>query len=128
MKNTKLLLGALAIGSIAVACNNPPPAMTDAGRDAGMTGDTGGSDTGGSDTGGSDAGPPDTGTPVDCATYCTTITANCTGTDAQYTDAADCMTQCTAAGWAAGTAADAMGNTLGCRIYHATAAAGAASH
>jgi len=123
MKNSKILLSALALGSLAVACNPPPPA-TDAGTDGGTPMGDSGSDGGGTTTdGGSDAGGP----PVDCATYCTAVTAACTGADAQYADATDCMTQCTAAGWTAGAASDTAGNTIGCRIYHATAASASAT-
>jgi hypothetical protein len=73
--------------------------------------------------GGSSSSPdaaPD-GRPVlalDCATYCTTITTNCTGTNNQYADANHCMATC--AKFTPGTQADTGGqNTLGCRIYHA---------
>ncbi len=137
MKHTKLLLGALAIGSIAVACNNPPATDAgmpgDAGRDTGPTIDTGvgdsGRDTGPSTDAGNDAFAVDSGVTLDCAGYCTFITTTCTAANAQYTDMADCMTRCTAAGWTAGVATDTSGNTLGCRIYHATAAqADAAMH
>lgn len=65
-----------------------------------------------------------------CAAYCSKIQMNCTagsgdaGSNAQYMDAATCNTYCTmAAAWPAGTAADTSGNTIGCRLYHATAAA-----
>jgi hypothetical protein len=53
----------------------------------------------------------------DCATYCTAIMANCTGTNQQYTTVDNCMNVCKAI--PVGTAADQSGNTLGCRIYHA---------
>lgn len=121
MKNTKLLLGALAICSIASACDNPPPA-TDAGTDAFVPMTDGGGGDAGNDAAvvGNDSGVAPT-----CAGYCAFITATCTGGDAQYTDETDCMTQCTAAGWDVGTDADTSGNTLGCRIYHAIVASGA---
>lgn len=128
MKHTKLLLGALAIGSIAVACNNPPAATTDAGTDGGGGGDSG-RDSGATD-GGSDAGndafvpPADANVPQTCAGYCAQITSACTGVDAQYADEADCMAQCTALAWPAGTDADMTTDTLGCRIYHSIAAGG----
>ncbi|MCA1663868.1 MAG: hypothetical protein LC659_06305 [Myxococcales bacterium] len=45
-----------------------------------------------------------------------------------YMDAATCNATCmTAAAWPAGTAADTGGNTIGCRLYHAGAAAAAPS-
>jgi hypothetical protein len=60
----------------------------------------------------------------DCAAYCTTITANCTGDNAQYGTTPDaCPTTC--ATWAAGTEGETSGNTLGCHLYHAGAAADA---
>jgi hypothetical protein len=59
---------------------------------------------------------------LDCATYCTGITANCPGVDAQYggTDAADATAHCMATcdKFPKGAASDRSGNTLGCRIYH----------
>jgi hypothetical protein len=63
-----------------------------------------------------------------CAAYCAKIAMNCTGDDAgnnvQYMDSATCMTYCTsAAAWPAGSSADTSGNTVGCRLYHAGAAA-----
>lgn len=56
-----------------------------------------------------------------CATYCTSIMANCAGVNQQYTDTASCLGACAA--FPPGTSADKSGNTLGCRIYHAGAAA-----
>ena len=58
-----------------------------------------------------------------CATYCADIMANCTGTNQQYINLASCTRSCP--GFPVGTSADTSGNTLGCRAYHATAAAGA---
>ena len=116
MRNTKLLLSALAIATMVTGC--PSPAPTDGGgTDAGM-GDTNPMRT---DTNVGDSGS-DAGITVDCATYCTRITAACTTTHAQYTTMATCMTQCAAAMWTVGAATDTGGNTLGCRIYHAGAA------
>ncbi len=71
------------------------------------------------------SGPDAAGLAQTCANYCTLITANCNGNLAMYADAATCMATCTHA--PAGTAADMSGNTLGCRIYHADAAAGNAA-
>ncbi|MCC7072988.1 MAG: hypothetical protein IT383_16825 [Deltaproteobacteria bacterium] len=67
--------------------------------------------------------PPGGGEP-DCAAYCATVTANCTGGAAQYENEADCIEFCQAnhLTWATGTGADQAGNTLGCRQYHAGAA------
>ncbi len=74
--------------------------------------------------GGEDGGgvcvPP---TPT-CASYCDTITANCTDANAQYADHDACMAYCqTWASLEAGTAADTDVNTIGCRTYHAGVAA-----
>src|SRR5262249_48878206 len=74
------------------------------------------------------------GTP-DCTTYCTTIMKNCTGgdgsgdggmpdptkTNQQYTGMEQCLNSCKAI--PVGTLDDKGGNTLGCRQYHAGAAA-----
>lgn len=59
-----------------------------------------------------------------CTDYCTTILANCSGNNAQYGGAdpmVSCMASCQA--FPTGTAADMSGNTRGCRVYHAGAAA-----
>lgn len=63
----------------------------------------------------------DTGGALDCATYCATIMANCGGGNMQYSSEASCLGACAA--FDPGTAADTSGNTLGCRTYHAGAAA-----
>src|SRR5262245_41491664 len=55
---------------------------------------------------------------LDCTTYCTTITANCSGANTQYQDIAHCMGTC--GKFAVGALTDTGGqNTLGCRLYHA---------
>jgi hypothetical protein len=64
-----------------------------------------------------------------CAAYCSKIAMNCTGSDGgggnvQYPDDATCLSTCmTAAMWPAGMVGDTSGNTVGCRLYHAGAAA-----
>lgn len=141
MKQSKLLLGALAISTLVVGCPTTTP-TPDGGTDAGMPRDGGpdtGRDTGGStaDTGVDTGVPPtdggtdanamtDVGVPVTCDGYCTQITTACSA-HAQYTDMAACMTACTNAGWTMGTQSDTTGNTLGCRVYHAIAAVGNAA-
>ena len=67
------------------------------------------------------SGSTGSGVANDCATFCATIKANCTGMDLQFggSDAA-CMTACTPL--AKGMSGDMSGATLGCHIYHATAA------
>jgi hypothetical protein len=52
----------------------------------------------------------------DCATYCDEIMASCTGTHAQYSDAATCKASCAA--FPLGKSGDVSGDTLGCRVYH----------
>ncbi len=67
----------------------------------------------------------------DCAGYCTQITTNCTGANSQYVDNADCLAQCNALNWPAGTPGATDGNTIACRIYHGgtpALGAGAAEH
>ena len=55
-----------------------------------------------------------------CADYCTIITANCQGADAQYADADACVAYCeTQAALPVGASSDTAGNTVGCRMYHA---------
>jgi len=51
--------------------------------------------------------------------------ANCVGTNYQYTDMSVCMSSCVA--FPVGLDVDTAGNTLGCRVYHAGAAASAAA-
>ncbi|OGQ09969.1 MAG: hypothetical protein A2138_20810 [Deltaproteobacteria bacterium RBG_16_71_12] len=69
--------------------------------------------------------PGEQGTTPDCAAYCASVTANCSGGAAQYESEAACVEFCNANNltWGTGTTADAAGNTLGCRQYHAGAAA-----
>ncbi len=72
-------------------------------------------------------GTLDAGSGGGCATYCSTIMTNCRGEgdggagNAQYASMADCLAVCMA--MPVGAAADTSGNTLGCRTYHARAAA-----
>jgi hypothetical protein len=55
-----------------------------------------------------------------CDRYCTAITANCTGANAQYTSKANCMTAC-----AFLPATDVAGNTVTCRAGVASMASAA---
>lgn len=85
------------------------------------------------DKGNPDASSPDagqTGNPdggnvgvASCEDYCTTITANCTGANAQYPDMDACLALCAAASWEAGQVGAQAGNTIACRTYHAGALA-----
>lgn len=69
--------------------------------------------------------PAENNATPDCAAYCASVTQNCTGGAAQYGSEAECVEFCTANNltWQTGTTADTAGNTLGCRQYHAGAAA-----
>jgi hypothetical protein len=58
-----------------------------------------------------------------CDAYCTTVMANCTADNAQYTSKDDCLKVC--AEFPAGKAGDASGDSLACRTVHAGKAAGA---
>jgi hypothetical protein len=64
-----------------------------------------------------------------CAAYCAKIQMNCTsapdaGDNVQYASTQACSDYCmTAAAWPAGATGDQSGNTIGCRLYHAGAAA-----
>ncbi len=65
-----------------------------------------------------------------CAAYCSKIQMTCNmasdggGGTEQYPNVATCMTYCSmVAAWPAGMTGDQSGNTVGCRLYHASAAA-----
>lgn len=75
-----------------------------------MTGTDAGTDAG---TDGGTAGPT-------CAIYCSTVTTNCIGANAQYSNEAACLGSCSA--FTAGSSGATSGNNLGCRAYHAGAA------
>lgn len=55
-----------------------------------------------------------------CTDYCNTIQSACTGSLQQYFSLQACLDSCKTL--PPGTAADASGNTIGCRAYHAGAA------
>jgi hypothetical protein len=124
-KHMRMLATLALVGSslALAACDETPPADPDAGpgtdafvpeTDSGPTPDE-------------DGGPmPTTG----CAAYCTQMMTNCTGDNAQYADAADCMTTCTALAWPEGDPGATGGNSIQCRIYHggAPAVTGPAEH
>jgi hypothetical protein len=102
-----------------VACNSNTTNNGDSGNATPDTG-SGGTDSGSGGTdsgGGSDAGAV---TPT-CTAYCTAIMTNCTAGNQQYTTMTNCMNSCMA--FPVGTSADTMVDSLGCRIYHANAAA-----
>lgn len=102
----KTLFQALVLATALAACGNGGADDTDTG--AGTT-----------DT---DPGTTPAACDLSCTDYCTTFLANCaTDPSNTYTDQADCEAVC--AGFECGTSADVTGDTLGCRIYHAGAAA-----
>jgi len=88
-----------------------------------------GSDASAGDSGAKDSSATDAGAPS-CQDYCTAIMTNCTSTtdpdsglpvgNQQYTDMQNCLNSCKA--MPVGALSDTSGNTLGCRLYHATAA------
>ena len=87
-----------------------------------------GSSSSSSSTGSSSSGAAG----LSCTSYCTAVMANCTGAmNTQYGSEAECMGACAMleAGGKLGTEADMSGDTVGCRAYHAGAAAtDAATH
>ena len=85
----------------------------------GNGGGTGGGAGGGAGGGGAGGG---SGAPT-CSAYCTAIMSNCTGINQQYSQLNRCQNACKA--FPVGASADTSGNTLGCRQYHAGAAASA---
>lgn len=78
------------------------------------------------DTPDTDGMGPDTDiTPLvpDCITYCSEFQGTCGDSPMAYPDEPTCGTICANSGIGMGAAGDTSGNTLGCRIYHAQAAA-----
>lgn len=66
--------------------------------------------------GGIDAGMM---TSAECADYCSAVTTNCTGGNAQYENQGACVSTCQAKlAWPAGSGT-ASANTVACRTYHA---------
>ncbi len=66
-----------------------------------------------------DANDVEVGLPT-CAAYCASIQTACTGSNQQYSDMDDCVNSCKA--FPVGDSSDTLGDTLGCRTYHAGAA------
>lgn len=62
----------------------------------------------------------DTSATVDCNSYCDLVMKNCSGDFSQYGAPETCLTSCAA--FAPGSPGDMAGNSLACRLYHATAA------
>jgi hypothetical protein len=135
MKTTSILLmgGFLVLGSALAACSsdsetNGTTTSSTTGAGGGTTGAGGGTTGAGGATTGTGGGTTGTGgtgggaTALSCDTYCATIADNCKDANLQYADPSFCATSCAA--FPEGTAADVSGDTLGCRAYHAAAAAG----
>jgi hypothetical protein len=115
-KHGLLFLGALIAATSLVAgagCGD------DGNGGSGGAGATGGMGGAGGGMGGAGGGMT---VDVTCDNYCTLIMGNCLNANAQYSSKESCMGACSAFEMGAGT--DKMGNTLGCRIYHADAAQG----
>lgn len=70
-----------------------------------------------------DAMPDTAPVTLECSTYCDKIQANCTGANKQYLGAEQCLATCASFTVGTSTVTDASGNTLGCRINYAVAAA-----
>jgi plastocyanin len=131
------------------ACSDGGCGTTDggdvAGTDAGASdtlADSTGTDAGASDTladvadvenkdtvdaGATDAGAIDVADTADtaptCEQYCAAVTTACTGDLAQYVSQDECLTYCKQKGkLQAGKQGETSGNTIGCRLYHATVA------
>ena len=121
MTNKLLILGGLVGGlALAVGCGDSGSSTSGSGGDGtGATGSGGSTttttttSTGGGGTGGSTT----TGGAATCASYCTSIMANCSGADQQYLTQATCEAEC--ASFAQGAAGAMSGNNLECRAYHA---------
>jgi hypothetical protein len=62
---------------------------------------------------------------LDCTSYCSAITARCTGVNQQYGSLATCMSSCQY--FSVGATTDTTGNTLGCRVSHVELAQAARS-
>ncbi len=58
-----------------------------------------------------------------CESYCNFVTASCTGGDAQYASADECMTACAAFPGAEYSASVTSGDKIACRLHYATLAA-----
>ena len=58
-----------------------------------------------------------------CEDLCDLLETNCTGEFAQYANKGSCLATCSNdLGWDSGLIIDTSGNTVGCRMYHATVA------
>jgi hypothetical protein len=111
----------LPLALVAIACSSSSTSTS--------TNDGGASDSAAGGDGGSQgeaSSASDSSTPADpqaCTDYCDLVNKNCTGTLAQYEDL-DCESVCKeSSAWSAGAPGATSGNTLGCRVTYAQAAA-----
>jgi hypothetical protein len=135
----RVLVCVVALGRSVTGCFNPSGIgpvegstddTSDADGDSSDGGDDATDDTddtddegGESSTGGTTGGDGNEGNAGDaCAEYCDLMSEHCGGEFAQYASAPLCEATC--ARMPPGTPADALGNTVGCRTFHAQLAAG----
>lgn len=113
----------MAAGGVWMGCggdDSSTPGVDAGGKDTSV-GDGGGDpDTSVTDSSTKDSSPKaDSSIAYDC-NYCNAIATICTGANQQYLDTGTCMKMC--AQFAPGDAGTTSGNSLACRVYHATAA------
>jgi hypothetical protein len=106
--------GLWVLGMALCGCSSTSTSTGGAAGEMGTGGSGGGSGSAG-------AGPVS----LNCPSYCSLIATNCSGEQLQYASEGDCLATCAAL--LEGTLQDTQGNTLGCRLYHAGAAAGNAA-
>jgi hypothetical protein len=106
--------GTCAEGTDTADCGGPPPPCSTINN--GLCDEPEGSNTCPEGTDVNDCNTPSGG----CNTYCSTIQSNCTGSNAQFASMDTCLATC--ATLPLGMDADMVGNSVGCRTYHGTAA------
>lgn len=103
-------------GDTATSTTGTGGGSTGTGGNASTATGTGGDATTTTTTGTATSTGTGTAATLDCASYCTEVTANCTGANEQYKSKDSCLAVCNA--FPLGTLADTDKNTLGCRLYH----------
>ncbi len=119
ISSTTLLLA----GGVWMGCSSDPavvPGVDSGTKDTSVGNEAGGDEAGNDSSTGKDAGKDATVIAYDCNSYCSAIATICTGPNQQYLDTGTCLKMC--AKYTAGDAGATSGNTLACRVYHATAA------
>lgn len=53
-----------------------------------------------------------------CGSYCSSVTAYCSGANTQFASFDDCTSRCYAPTWLCGTNGDQTGNTVACRMWY----------